>query len=375
MLTKLRFKNWRSLRDVTIDNLTPITVFIGANSSGKTNILDALRFRRHATTKGIVEAVLNWGGYRKIRAIGASDNDTVELEVTVTDKQVEDSITETILMKFDKRDFPFRYAQRLVEGKQTWIDDPLLEVPAILVHAPEIDVQADKLLGIVNRQLRDRLQLLGESFLPPVALPNTQAPVDFYLVDYDARNVAAMLDFMHQVAPDVYDKLQADLRWLLGYFDNLKTERTERETRFSINEKAFQGQEAPTISAGTARLVAILTAYYALDMRRPELPPELPGLVAIEEPDTSIHPLLLRNFVDLLRTYTEDKEHPRQFILTTHNPSLLDWFEPEEVRIVERNEQGETTVSPVPDHIRETWLNDFRLGHVWMSRSLGGVPE
>jgi len=56
MLKQLHLKNWRSLRDVTID-FTPITVFIGANSSGKTNIIDALKFRRDSTKNGGYEAI------------------------------------------------------------------------------------------------------------------------------------------------------------------------------------------------------------------------------------------------------------------------------------------------------------------------------
>jgi len=47
------------VRDVTI-NFTPITVFIGANSSGKTNIIDALKFRRYAMRNGIRQAVARW---------------------------------------------------------------------------------------------------------------------------------------------------------------------------------------------------------------------------------------------------------------------------------------------------------------------------
>lgn len=59
MLTRLRLKNWRSVKDATID-LSPITVFIGANSSGKTNILDAIRFKRDSLTKGLVQVVLEY---------------------------------------------------------------------------------------------------------------------------------------------------------------------------------------------------------------------------------------------------------------------------------------------------------------------------
>jgi predicted ATPase len=97
----------------------------------------------------------------------------------------------------------------------------------------------------------------------------------------------------------------------------------------------------------------------------------------IEEPDTAVHPLLLKRLVELFRNYTEG-EHPRQFILTTHNPMLLNLFKPEEVRIVERNERGETTVSGVPMDIANIWLETdgaYNLGNLWTTRLLGGVPE
>ncbi|MBM4465079.1 MAG: hypothetical protein FJ014_05905 [Chloroflexi bacterium] len=43
MLTKLRVKNYKSLEDVTI-LLKPLTVFVGPNNAGKSNILDCLLF-------------------------------------------------------------------------------------------------------------------------------------------------------------------------------------------------------------------------------------------------------------------------------------------------------------------------------------------
>src|SRR5262245_13180907 len=82
VLTSLRFKNWRSLRDVTIDNLTPITVFIGANSSGKTNILDALHFLRHVYRRSLGEAIYTWRGRQAIRTVGASEDQLVELDLS-----------------------------------------------------------------------------------------------------------------------------------------------------------------------------------------------------------------------------------------------------------------------------------------------------
>ncbi len=80
MLTRMRFQNWRSLKDVTIENLTPITVFIGANSSGKTNIIDALRFRRHSGKYGAENAVQTWGNYSNILSFDHGKEETIEFE-------------------------------------------------------------------------------------------------------------------------------------------------------------------------------------------------------------------------------------------------------------------------------------------------------
>ena len=41
MITQVTIKNFKCLRDVTV-NLEPFTVFVGANGSGKTSFLQAL---------------------------------------------------------------------------------------------------------------------------------------------------------------------------------------------------------------------------------------------------------------------------------------------------------------------------------------------
>ncbi|MHB8630268.1 MAG: AAA family ATPase [Aggregatilineales bacterium] len=106
--------------------------------------------------------------------------------------------------------------------------------------------------------------------------------------------------------------------------------------------------------------------------------PDMPGVIAIEEPDTAVHPLLLRRFVELLQSHVKRADRPRQYILTTHNPMLLNFFEPNEVRIVERDEQGVTTVQPIDLNVAKAWLEEegaYNLGDIWTTRLLGGVPE
>lgn len=377
MLTRLRFKNWRSLRDVEINDLTPITVFIGANSSGKTNILDALYFLRYSLQEGIVQAVYNWEGQEKIRTADVDKHEAVELELTYA-RPEHPAITNCIGLQFKDEDVPFWFSQKLWHGNELIQDEPFtklpnpdgLDSPGILSqNSVQNLVRSDQIAGEINNYVRNRWQMLDENFMPPLRM-STRDSGDLYMMDRCADNLLTILDFMRKTRSDVYEALQEDFTWLLTHVGNITTERDESETRVILRERGASLKEAPSISSGTARVMAMLAAYYVLDMRQAELP----GLVVIEEPDTALNPGILRNFVEQLRSYTEG-EHPRQFILTTHNPRFLDYFKPEEVRVVSRGEDGYTTVEGIPDHISEIWLDDHTLGEVWMTRSLGGLPE
>ena len=62
MITKLRVKNFKALRDVEI-SLTPIHVLIGPNDSGKTSILDAIAALCRSVDHGLADAFLgSWKG-------------------------------------------------------------------------------------------------------------------------------------------------------------------------------------------------------------------------------------------------------------------------------------------------------------------------
>lgn len=379
VITHLHFKNWRSLRDVTIDNLTPLTVFVSANSSGKTNILDALRFLRQSVTQGIESAVLNWGGRHKIRRVGASDADIVELEISFDVKVLGYAITDVRRLKFEKeRDIPFFYSRKLLKGTEIIFDDAFQKIPDEIFNVDSVDdpdrvIRADNITGVRNRFYRERIQFLGENFISPLTSSGNEN--DPYVINSDADNVPAMLNLLKQTATsDQYANFEADLAWLLDHVNSLTTDYSNEKIQMRLYEKIRPDQEAPNISAGTKRVIPMLVANYILNVRNANLP----GLVVIEEPDTAIHPLLLENLVELFRQYVNG-EYPRQIILTTHNPMFLNYFKPEEVQIVERDpETGETKVNAVDKDVVDVWhkkYGDYSVGDVWTTRLLGGVPE
>ncbi|MEO8606400.1 MAG: AAA family ATPase [Chloroflexota bacterium] len=380
MLTQLRFKNWRSLKDVTIDDLQPINVFIGANSAGKTNILDALYFLRWALTNGIRDAYYRYASLYEFRTL-TEPKQAVELSFTYSTKIGNKTKLLTYTLSMLDEDLSpseiLKDSENIIWMESEFRKTKVRNADGTISEADSSDLGLSA-FGRINTYpeiqhtfqfITQRWQMLDENFSPPLSLPiDSKKNID--LIDPCADNLPTILNAIYKSQPEKYAELQEVAQWLLDHVSQLKVERTDLETRVIVEEKAFKNREAPTISAGTARLLAMLTAYYALDMRLKEMP----GLIVIEEPDTALNPGLLGRFVSQLRNYTEG-EYPRQFILTTHNPAFLDYFKPEEVRVVERDNQGYTHVKRIPEHIREIWLDEYGLGEVWMTNSLGGIPE
>lgn len=78
-----------------------------------------------------------------------------------------------------------------------------------------------------------------------------------------------------------------------------------------------------SLSDGTQRLAEILWVLVAY--------PD--SLLAIEEPETAVHPALLARLLNVMHTYSSD----RQIVLSTHSPFLVNHVEPIELRLVERD--------------------------------------
>jgi Predicted ATPases len=56
MVQRLRLRNFRSFKDATIE-LRPLNIVVGANASGKTNLVHAFRFLRDLARFGLENAV------------------------------------------------------------------------------------------------------------------------------------------------------------------------------------------------------------------------------------------------------------------------------------------------------------------------------
>lgn len=137
------------------------------------------------------------------------------------------------------------------------------------------------------------------------------------------------------------------------------------------HEKVWYGPQE--VSDGTMLVLGYLLVPY----QQPS-----PTLLAIEEPERGLHPYLMGQLVQLLRTIAcppSEKRPPIQILLATQSAELLNHLRPEEVRFLSKDpSDGSVKVESVetkdPGWEKAYDAHLRQLGSVWLSGGVGGVP-
>src|SRR5205085_2507049 len=149
---------------------------------------------------------------------------------------------------------------------------------------------------------------------------NLAAVLESFLTGKDRSAIASLEQSLHQAIPT-----------LSGIsLPTLNRGGVVKALEFTL---ASKNGAAVTIPAGQASDGALLlTAFLALAYG------DTPDILLIEEPENGLHPSRLKLVIDLLYKISRGEvgNRPRQIILTTHSPLLLNFVKPEDVRIFRR---------------------------------------
>lgn len=106
-----------------------------------------------------------------------------------------------------------------------------------------------------------------------------------------------------------------------------------------------------------------------------------PALCAVDNADHGLNPRLARSLMEHLCQWYLESSTPRQILLTTHNPLVLDGLPLEDDRVrlftVSRTSSGRTAVRRVivDEQLREKAERGWSLSRLWVMGHLGGVPN
>lgn len=376
-LTRLSVQGFRSLKDVTWEP-GKLNVVIGPNGSGKSNLLKLLDLVRHATKGNLQDFIqasggaeaISWDGQRQEIGLGFQLCDLTKDELRFSEYDFSigfvDSDFSAVLkevlvspcMNFTsawREPVHFFYEDRSVKtwSKDTSIetvlsqdrghyvlDYPMLEISRYFLSfwaSNVIDTSPDsKIRSSVVARYEKAVGTDGQNLINVLHTLYTESR-EFKKAVNEAMRAAFGDDFEELVFPPASDqRVQMRVRWR-----SLKRE-----------------QSAADMSDGTLRFLFLLAV-----LANPEPAP----LIAIDEPETGLHPSMM----PLIAELAVEASKKTQVIFTTHSDQFLDAFhDTRPTTTVAKWEEGQTKLHIVDDDELKHFLKDYSLGALFRSGEL-----
>jgi predicted ATPase len=185
---------------------------------------------------------------------------------------------------------------------------------------------------------------------------------DIDYLRFDAANIAPFLFDLQHNDKSVYNQIVDTIRLVTPFFDNfiLKPNQNEK-VRLRWKQKGSDYPLKPQhLSDGTLRFICLTTAL---------LQPNPPSILIIDEPELGLHPYA----IDILAELIESTSKKTQLIVSTQSPSLVDYFEPEDIIIVNRS-KGASLFKRLNKKEFSDWLEDYSMGELWRKNIITGGP-
>jgi predicted ATPase len=398
-LVELTARNYRSLRDVVIP-LSPLSVLVGPNNSGKSNVLDLIRFLNDSVRFDLTKALEMRGGYERVRfrggdnpppnvRIGVKANVTTHASLTALDeyglsfRQLRRKDQRSVLLRQEQFRFK-RYGGRgrriTIKGSRAHIVD---EKPRSGETASERGVglrEGSLGLSTLPRLTDDEggaeVRTMAELFegfrvfdIDVAAARQPSRILGEALAD-DASNLAAFLYYLARADEDTWSQLELDAREIVPGLEAILFEPiggASRAVSVVLREQGLRdGTSLADASYGTIRALALLACLYD---------PNPPRITCVEEIDHGLHPYSFDILVDRLREASDRT----QFVVATHSPVLVNRLKPDELIVCERRTDGSSNIPAVdPADVTEAMEaggGDIHLGELWFTGTLGGVPS
>jgi len=379
-IERLIVRNYRALKDITLDKLTPLTILLGPNGSGKSTIFDVFAFLSECFSDGLRKAWERRGRFRELRSREQTGPITIEIQYREKPRtplityhiEIEETHKGPVIRreflrwmrgKAGQKAAPFHFlSYRYGKGEVISGENP--ESSDIRVEKPLSgqDVLAVNTLGTLAENprviaLRNFIAGWHLSYLSADSARGNPEAGGEERLSPTGSNLPNVIQYLREQHPDRLENIFATLRRRIPRIEKVEAE-VLQDSRLLL---LFKDAPFPMpvlsrfVSDGTLKMLAYLTVLYD---------PEPPRLIGIEEPENYLHPRLLPELAE----ECQQAAGRTQLIVTTHSPFFIDPLSAQEVRILYRGDDGYTQTRRICDipGITEFMAEGATLGDLWM---------
>ena len=336
---------FRSIAQLQRLPLGPVNVLIGANGSGKSNLIQVFALLREWHRCKLDQYVALTGGADRNLHFGAKVTPRLSAGVLFKDGETYDV------------EFQASEDDRLVLHERA-----VGPVPGSLPEGT-----ATGLIKFMEDRSLDQWRVYhfhdtgkGAPLLKTAYLGDNQ------FLREDGENLAPFLYYLKHREKTSYRRIQQTFRLVAPFFDDFILEpmpENEQMLRLGWCHRTSDAHfDISGFSDGTLRFLALATLLLQPARLRPPI-------ILLDEPELGLHP----DAINLLCSLIQSVAVETQVILATQAPFLVDHFEPEDVIVVDRVD-GRSEFRRLSTEKLKNWLEDYSLGDLWLKNELGGGP-
>jgi predicted ATPase len=375
-IQELEIKGFKSLRHV---RWTPgrLNVLIGPNGSGKSNLLQALELLQLSAKGQLSKEILRQGGLFPI----LWDSKASELSWTLLAFTQDEPLNYHLSLQ--PRDFfgSFRIRSETLSSdtkllnrthESIWIGDGESR------KLEEVELQGEQtaLSRFTGFSTDERLIVRSQSYLSSwsiyqnLRVDRSSAVRSPIVARYerrisdDGQNLVSVLHTLYTGDRDFKQAIDDAMGAAFGseYEELLFPPAADQMIQLRIRWRSLKTeQSASNLSDGTLRFLMIIAILAS---------PESGAVVAIDEPETGLHPKMF----PIIAEFAVEAARKKQVIFTTHSSQFLDAFreEPPTTTVIECM-NGETRLTVLDEDRLREWLKHYSLGDLYETGELEGM--
>ena len=359
MIETITVKNFKSITDMTL-SLGNVNVFIGANGSGKSNILEAIAMVAAERSAQIEVNSMIQKGIRIAKPdlmissfYGQPSNNTINVNISGTEgERIKYAVTNlTPEDIYSTWNAPWSTGARRGNIKEAVEKtDKLKEyLSKYLIYSLSINA----LRGLTSDSLQYPLGLNGEGL---DVLLNNIPKEEIMQIKESAKDYISWIEDIFFDNEEIY-KMQ-------GY--KLGRSKSNLYFRDKFMQKKNNLFSAENANEGALELLFYLTLFISR---------KTPDFFAIDNIENGLNPRLCRFLMKKICELAV--KNGKQVLITTHNPAILDGLNlndgSQRLYVVTRNDEGKTQAKRIQTK-EQTGERRMMLSEMWMKGLIGGVP-
>jgi predicted ATPase len=368
IVSRLILKNWRNFRSVDI-SLGERVFIVGANASGKSNLIDVFRFLRDIAKQqggGLQKAIEERDGLSKIRCLAARKYPDVEIELHLSDgDKAKPTWKYAIGIRQEARGHrePYLAFEKVWKGESLILtrpndDDKQDKERLKQTHLEQINSNGDFREIAHFFESIDYIHLVPQLLKFPNAFVGKALEGDPFGKEFLQRVVRTP----EKTRNARLKKIEEGLKLAVPQLKALQIEKDELgfphlQAIYEHWRPAGAKQREDQFSDGTLRLIGLLWALL-----------ESESLLLLEEPELSLNTGIVKQLAGLIHRMQREKK--RQVLISTHSADLLgEGVGGEETLLLQTTREGTEVRQAVSiEEVRVMLESGFSVGEAVMPK-------